>query len=162
MCGKEIKAEPRIIGGAPVSKNEFPWLVGLGSYWRDEPNCGASLISDRCKCLKINKIQFRQFLVFKKVGFHCGPLHPDWSPPEVPTRELPWKYLLNLDWVWNQIELFNLLAEPSQGVALGARCDLGGRRSHRQAKERTRAPKVWDEIAVRLRLCSGGTSGLSV
>ncbi len=89
VCGKEIKAEPRIIGGAPVSKNEFPWLVGLGSYWRDEPNCGASLISDRCKCLKINKIQFRQFLVFKKVGSHCGPLHPDWSPPEVPTRELP-------------------------------------------------------------------------
>ncbi len=47
MCGKEIKAEPRIIGGAPASKNEFPWLVGMGRYWRDEPNCGASLISDR-------------------------------------------------------------------------------------------------------------------
>ena len=40
----------KIIGGKCVSKNQFPWVVGLFAkrpFYDDHPFCGASLISNK-------------------------------------------------------------------------------------------------------------------
>ncbi len=55
MCGfpnpgaeeKVPRSLARVIGGVPLAKNEFPWLAGLALWWKNTPDCGAALISDR-------------------------------------------------------------------------------------------------------------------
>jgi len=46
-CGKKKKKSPRIIGGDDVERNEWPWLVALGSYRRKQFShfCGGTLLN---------------------------------------------------------------------------------------------------------------------
>ncbi len=44
---RSLAADARVIGGVPLAKNEFPWLAGLALWWKNTPDCGAALISDR-------------------------------------------------------------------------------------------------------------------
>jgi len=47
QCGRKNVQTPKIIGGNPADKNEYPWMVAL--VWRgtNKPWCGGSLITAR-------------------------------------------------------------------------------------------------------------------
>ena len=46
-CGVTQVKSPRVIGGQPAKKNEFPWLVALFKHRSNRPFCGGTLLSSR-------------------------------------------------------------------------------------------------------------------
>ena len=46
---REDDIENKIVGGAFVSKGEFPWVVGIWRLKSSRPFCGGSLLNNRYK-----------------------------------------------------------------------------------------------------------------